>query len=89
VDIGMVVQLGQQALWMVALVAGPMLAVGLAVGLVISVIQASTQINEQTLSFVPKMAAVIVAGAVFGPWMLTQLTDFTRGLLLNLPGWVR
>jgi flagellar biosynthetic protein FliQ len=89
VDVGTVIRLGQQAMWMVALVAGPMLAVGLLVGLVVSVLQASTQINEQTLSFVPKMAAVLVAGAVFGPWMLTQLVDFARGLLLGLPGWVR
>jgi flagellar biosynthetic protein FliQ len=87
-DVGAVIQLGQQAMWMVTLIAGPMLAVGLVVGLVVSVLQASTQINEQTLSFLPKMAAVLVAGAVFGPWMLTQLIDFTRGLLLNLPGWV-
>jgi flagellar biosynthetic protein FliQ len=89
VDVGTVIRLGQQAMWMVALVAGPMLAVGLLVGLVVSVLQASTQINEQTLSFVPKMAAVLVAGAVFGPWMLAQLVDFARGLLLGLPGWVR
>lgn len=88
-DSGLVVQLGQQALWMVALLAGPLLGVGLVVGLVISILQASTQINEQTLSFVPKIAAVLVAAAVFGPWMMSQVVDFTRGLLVAMPGWVR
>jgi flagellar biosynthetic protein FliQ len=89
VDTALVIRLAQQSLGMVALIAGPLLVVGLAVGLVVSLLQAMTQINEQTLSFVPKMAAVLVAAAVFGPWMLTTLVDFARGLLLGLPGWVR
>jgi flagellar biosynthetic protein FliQ len=88
-NVGTVIQISQQAMWTVALIAGPLLLVGLVVGLVVSILQASTQINEQTLTFLPKMAAVLVAGAAFGPWMLTQLIDFTRGLLINMPGWVR
>ncbi len=88
-NVGTVIQISQQAIWTVALIAGPLLLVGLVVGLVVSILQASTQINEQTLTFLPKMAAVLVAGAVFGPWMLSQLIDFTRGLIISMPGWVR
>ena len=88
-NLGTVIQISQQAMWTVALLAGPLLIIGLLVGLVVSILQASTQINEQTLTFLPKMAAVLVAGAVFGPWMLTQLVDFARGLFTSMPGWVR
>ncbi len=69
------------------LLAGPVLGLGLAVGLVVSLLQAITQINEQTLSFVPKLAAMALVFLVLGPWMLTTLLDFTRHLLLSLPTW--
>jgi flagellar biosynthetic protein FliQ len=80
-----VLQLGDQAVWVAFLLAAPVLGIGLAVGLVVSVLQAVTQINEQTLSFVPKLAAIALAFVVLGPWMLTTLLDFTRQLMLGLP----
>lgn len=83
---GVVLQIAQEALWEMVLLAGPILALGLAVGLVVSLLQAVTQINEQTLSFVPKLAAMMLGFLFFGPWMLTTLVDFTRQLLESLPG---
>ena len=85
---GLVLQLGQQALWLMILLAGPVLGLGLVVGLVVGVLQASTQVNEQTLSLVPKLAAMCAALLFFGPWMLTSLVDFTRYLLVSMPGWL-
>jgi flagellar biosynthetic protein FliQ len=85
---GLVLQIAQQGLWVMLLLAGPPLAIGLGMGLLVGVLQATTQINEQTLSFLPKLAAMLAGLALFGPWMLTTLVDFTRGLLTSLPGWV-
>jgi flagellar biosynthetic protein FliQ len=82
------VDLARQALWVVVLVAGPMIGLGLVIGLAVSVFQATTQINEQTLSFAPKLAAIAVALAVFGPWMLHTLTDFAHRLFASFPGWI-
>jgi flagellar biosynthetic protein FliQ len=84
----LVLHIARQALWTGALVAGPLLVLSVAVGLAVSVIQATTQINEQTLTFVPKMVAVAVAALVLGPWMLAVLTDFTRSLIQAIPGWI-
>ncbi len=85
---GLVLQIAQQGLWVMFLLAAPILGLGLAVGLVVSVLQATTQINEQTLSFLPKLAAMLVGLLFFGPWMLATLVDFTRRLLIALPGWI-
>ncbi len=84
---GLVLQIGQQAIWLMLLLATPILGLGLLVGLVISIVQATTQINEQTLSFLPKLTAMMLGLLLFGPWMLTNLIDFTRHLLLSLPVW--
>ena len=65
--------------------AGPLLMVTLVVGLVISIFQAATQINEMTLSFIPKILSVISVIVIAGPWMLNLLTDYMRTLLTNLP----
>ena len=78
--------LGQNALFLLLLVAAPVLAVVLAVGLVISLFQAITQIHEATLSFVPKLVAAIAVFAIAGPWMLTTLVEFIRSTLLAIPG---
>lgn len=85
---GLVLQIAQQGLWVMFLLSAPILGLGLAVGLVVSVLQATTQINEQTLSFLPKLAAMLLGLLFFGPWMLTTLVDFTRSLLVGLPGWI-
>jgi flagellar biosynthetic protein FliQ len=73
-----------EAFWTVILVSGPLLGLSLLVGLVISILQATTSIHEQTLTFVPKIAAVAVSMLVFGPWMLRKLLDFTGKILGNL-----
>ena len=68
--------------------AGPLLLVTLVVGLVISIFQAATQINEMTLSFIPKLLAVGVALVLLGPWLISTMVDYIRQLLTGLPGLV-
>ena len=84
----MVLDLGQGALAMTMMLAAPMLVAALVVGVVISVFQAATQINEMTLSFVPKIVAVFVAGVVFGPWLMQTMLNYTTRLFLQLPSLV-
>lgn len=84
-----IIHLGQQALWTTLKISAPILILGLAVGLIVSIFQATTQIQEQSLSFIPKILAVVVALAVFGPWMLTVMLDFTNGIMGNLMQFVR
>lgn len=81
-----VIDLSQQALYIIALIASPMLLSALAIGLLIGMFQAATSINEQTLSFIPKLAILLFSIMVAGPWMLNILVDFTRRLYLNIPG---
>jgi flagellar biosynthetic protein FliQ len=71
-----VMQMGQNALATIAYLAGPILLAAMAVGIVVSILQAITQINEQTLTFIPKMIAVILTLVVMGPWMLRVLQDY-------------
>lgn len=84
-DADLVVHLGRQALWTALLVAGPLLLVSLAVGLVIGVLQAATQIGEQSLVFIPKVVAVMLVALALGPWMLARLVAYATGLLAELP----
>ncbi|HSI66876.1 MAG TPA: flagellar biosynthesis protein FliQ [Planococcus sp. (in: firmicutes)] len=81
----MVIKLAEQSIYTIIIIAAPMLLVALGVGLMVSVFQAMTQIQEQTLAFIPKILAVFVALVVFGPWMLTTLLDYTRNLFQSLP----
>lgn len=81
--------IGQQMFWIVVKLTAPMLGFGMAVGLLVSIFQATTQIQEQTLSFVPKIAAVMVALLIFGPWMLGTLLDFTHQIFANLMAYVQ
>lgn len=74
----MAVQMGRDALYMVMLISAPMLGLGLIVGVLVSIFQATTQIQEQTLAFVPKIIATFVAILVFGPWILSMLVDYIR-----------
>jgi flagellar biosynthesis protein FliQ len=76
--------LAQSSIYLTILVLAPVLGVALAVGLMISIFQAITQIQEQTLAFAPKIIAVFVSLLFFGPWMLTHLVDYTRNILSNL-----
>ena len=83
-----VLDIGRQALWLAVLLAGPMLGAALAVGLFIGVIQAATQIQEMTLSFIPKLLALVVVLFVVGPWMLRIIVTFSERLLMDIPGLV-
>jgi flagellar biosynthetic protein FliQ len=80
-----VISLVQQALEILVLVSAPLLLTALAVGLLISVFQAATQINEMTLSFIPKLLAMFLVVVLAGPWMLSMLIDFTRQLFSSIP----
>jgi flagellar biosynthetic protein FliQ len=71
------------------LVSGPVLLVGLIVGLVISIFQAVTQVHEMTLAFVPKIVAVMLALLFTAPWMIDQLVSFTHNLFTNIPNYVK
>ena len=84
----LVIQLAQEALLVVLMVSAPMLGLGLAVGLMVSIFQATTSIQEQTLAFIPKIIAVFVAILIFGPWMLRIMVDFVGQILTNLPNYI-
>ncbi|MCL6593784.1 MAG: flagellar biosynthesis protein FliQ [Alicyclobacillus sp.] len=83
-DANAVIGLAAQVMWLVVKLTAPVLGLGLAAGLAVSLLQATTQIQEQTLAFIPKILAVVAALLLFGPWMLTTLLDFTRQILTNL-----
>jgi flagellar biosynthetic protein FliQ len=85
----MVLQLGRNALEITLILAGPVLLFGLIAGLIVAVFQALTQINEMTLIFIPKIAATVLAIALFGPWMLQKLINYTTALLEAIPGVTR
>jgi flagellar biosynthetic protein FliQ len=80
-----VVAILSQALEMTLIVSAPLLLTALAVGLIVSIFQAATQINEMTLSFIPKMIGVFVAIVVAGPWMIQLMVDFTQRLFATIP----
>ena len=81
-----VMTLAQQAMQVTLLVSAPMLIAALVVGLLVSIFQAATQINDASLSFIPKVLAVFVTFALAGPWMLTVMTDYMHRVLTGLPG---
>ena len=83
-----VVNLAQQAMSVAMKVGGPLLLVGLAIGLIVSVFQAVTQIQEQTLAFIPKVLALAGVLIVGGPWMLSQLLGYTEDLYRSIPSLV-
>lgn len=85
----LVIDLAQHALLTTLYVAAPLLGIGLLVGLAVSIFQATTQIQEQTLAFVPKIVAILGAIVVFGPWMLTVITTFTKELFMNMHNYIR
>jgi flagellar biosynthetic protein FliQ len=78
--------LGRQGMEVMLMISAPLLIVTLVVGLIIGVFQAATQINDASLSFVPKLVAVIASLIIAGPWILTIMTDYMRRLLTDLPG---
>ncbi|HEX5565232.1 MAG TPA: flagellar biosynthesis protein FliQ [Sporosarcina sp.] len=80
----LVIAIAERAVWVILLTCGPLLIVALVSGLVVSIFQATTQIQEQTLAFVPKIVAVLVAIVFFGPWMLARVTAFATDIFDNL-----
>ena len=80
-----VMTIGSRALEITLMLAAPLLIVALVTGLIIGVFQAATQINEQTLSFIPKLLAIAITLVVAGPWMLTNMLDYLRQMLMNIP----
>ena len=83
-----VLDIGREALWLAVMLAGPLLGAALAVGLFIGVIQAATQIQEMTLSFIPKLLALVVVLFIVGPWMLKIVVTFSERLFMDIPGLV-
>jgi flagellar biosynthetic protein FliQ len=83
-----VMTMGRQAMEITLLVSAPLLLVALIIGLVVSIFQAATQINEATLSFIPKLVGVFVALVVAGPWMLSVMLDYMRQVFTGIPGMV-
>jgi len=80
-----VMGIGQHALVVTLMIAAPLLLTALAVGLLVGVLQVATQINEMTLSFIPKLLALAAVLVIAGPWMLRTLIDYTRHLIESLP----
>ena len=83
-----VVTIGRHALEMTLMLAAPLLLTALAVGLIVGIFQAATQINEMTLSFIPKLLAMAAILALTGPWMLRSLVEYTRNLIESIPGMI-
>jgi flagellar biosynthetic protein FliQ len=84
-DTSAVVDLGRESLWVAVMIASPMLGIALIVGLVIGVIQAATSINEMTLSFIPKLGALVLVMIGLGSWQISILVDFTRRVFERIP----
>jgi flagellar biosynthetic protein FliQ len=81
----LVTTIGQQALWVTMLIAGPLLLSALAIGLLVGMFQAATQINEMTMSFIPKLMVLVAVLVIAGPWMLSVIVNYTRQLIEQIP----
>lgn len=84
-----VVGFARQAIELALMIAMPMLGIGLIVGIVVSVIQAATQIQEMTLTFIPKVVSIFLALLFAFPWMMDKMVTFTRNLIINIPNYIR
>mgnify|MGYP000873764343 FL=1 len=83
-----VITLAEQGIYTILIVSGPLLLIALVVGLIISIFQATTQIQEQTLAFIPKIVAVLVGMIVFGPWMVSHMAQYAENIFSNLTRFV-
>ncbi len=84
-----VISLGRDAIWTTVLIASPLLISALVVGLIVSILQAVTQINEATLTFIPKMLTIVIVMVILAPWMTQMITSYTTELFTSLPNYVR
>jgi flagellar biosynthetic protein FliQ len=83
-----ILSIGQQAVWQTILLSAPLLLSALATGLLVSIFQAATQINEMTLSFIPKLFVMFMVMILLGPWMVGQMVDYMQRLFSSIPGLV-
>lgn len=83
-----VIELGQEAMFTILILSAPMLLIGLLVGLAVSIFQATTQIQEATLAFIPKIIAILGSVVIFGPWLLNIIIDYTLKLYTNLHNFI-
>ena len=88
-DESSIIYLAQEALKVIVYVSAPILIISMVVGLVISIFQATTQIQEQTLTFVPKILSVMAAIAIFGSWMLRVLIEYTQNIFININQFIK
>ena len=88
-SVEMIIGIGRETIEVMMILAGPVLAAGLIAGVLVSLFQTVTRIQDMTLSLVPKMLAVVASLALFGPWMLERLLGFTTRLIEDLPSYVR
>ena len=86
---GVVIDVAQEAIKVVLMISAPILGLGLLVGLIVSIVQATTQIQEATLSFIPKIIAIALTLLVFGPWMMNIMYEFTVNLFENIPMYIK
>lgn len=86
---GVVLDIGREALMITMIISAPLLIISLLIGLIISIFQATTQIQEQTLTFVPKILAIFASIILFGPWMLTTMINYTQHLILNINNYIK
>ena len=86
---GVVIDVAQEAIKVVLMISAPILGLGLLVGLIVSIVQATTQIQEPTLSFIPKILAISLTLLIFGPWMMNIMYEFTVQLFENIPMYVK
>ncbi|WP_375141653.1 flagellar biosynthesis protein FliQ [Bacillus sp. EB600] len=84
----MIIRIAERGIYTVLMVSGPIILLALVVGLIISIFQATTQIQEQTLAFVPKIVAVLIGLVVFGPWMLSHMLSYATEIFSNLTRFV-
>lgn len=84
-----IIYIAQEALKIIIYVSAPILVISMVVGLLISIFQATTQIQEQTLTFVPKILSVVAAIALFGSWMLRVLIEYTQGIFMNMNQYIK
>lgn len=84
-DVAMVIDLGRESLWVAVMVAAPLLGMALAIGLAVGIIQAATSIQEMTLSFIPKLAMMILTLLFVGNWQISVMVDFIRRIFERIP----
>ncbi len=87
-DTGVIIDIGQSSLYTIIIVAAPVLLSGLITGLIVAIIQATTQIQEATLAFIPKILVVLISIGLFGPWMLSTMLNFVTNLFRSIPEYI-